>query len=390
MKYLQYQLRDEQLELKGQKLFKHLEAEIADFRRSVEGGSYVKPNKLTFAEIVVLWRTRYANENLSPTTLRIYTSIIDGRLINVFGHVEIVKIKAGHISEYLATLSRKDGKNGTLDAESRKYIYRVLRNVFKWAHVELKSIPDNPMEGISPPRATNDESRAKLKKAKDLPKFYDEAETQTLVNMLYDKAERKWRLLILGALIGGFRRGELLGLEWHNVDWERSGVYIENTVVDSRKGGERIEKGPKTLSSERFVTMPRFYMDEIREYRERWEREKNRLGVAWEGGSREFVFHSGYGCAYYHQHPTRWFKRFCLRHGLRYITFHGLRHTTGTLMIEDASSQAEVDMLLMAVQRKLGHSKLATTTDIYSHVTKKVVDRGTSVFDKFVRKGIGD
>ncbi|SFS61032.1 tyrosine-type recombinase/integrase [Paenibacillus sp. 453mf] len=95
-----------------------------------------------------------------------------------------------------------------------------------------------------------------------------------------------------------------------------------------------------------------------------------------------FVFHNGTGTPYYYQHPYKWWKRFCARHDIRFIKFHGLRHSSGTLLLED-EDESNFDSILKAIQERLGHSRLSTTADIYVHLTKKVKKRTAGKYDKF-------
>ncbi|MNP46052.1 site-specific tyrosine recombinase XerC [compost metagenome] len=173
-------------------------------------------------------------------------------------------------------------------------------------------------------------------------------------------------------------------MEWSFVNFNQDTITIENNIPYTKKG-QAIEKGPKSLASYRDVDMPMWYMEELALYEAEWYREKDFLGDQWEGGDRQFVFHNGKGKPYYYQHATKWWKRFCERHSIRYIKFHGLRHSSGTLLLED-EDESNFDAILMAIQRRLGHARLSTTTDIYVHVTKKVKKRTAGKFDKFARK----
>jgi integrase len=125
--------------------------------------------------------------------------------------------------------------------------------------------------------------------------------------------------------------------------FDEGGFNIENTIPHT-KNGQVIEKGPKTISSYRFIDMPDWYMEEMKIYYEELYAEKEALEDRWEGGDRQYVFHNGFGKPFYYQHPSKWWKRFCEHPGIRYINFHGLRLSMGTLLIED-EDPANVDRL---------------------------------------------
>lgn len=386
--------------LKSNKLIKeYLNDELYKFKKEVESGEYIKPEKMTFEQFVLNeWMEKYAKDpdNLSPSTFENYERVIHTRLIPQFGHKELNEIRTLSIVTFLRDLEKpgarrqpKTGKpltekqlkklNEPLDAGTIAYVYRVLKNIFTRA-VDWQLIKTNPMEAVKKPADKN--AKEKMLAQRINPQFYDEVEAQQVVDALY-KESRKWRLLILGSMIGGFRRGELNGLEWPFVNFQQETITIENNIPLTKQG-EAVEKGPKSIASYRDVDMPTWYMDELARYQEEWEREKIFLDDKWEGGDRQFVFHNGKGKPYYYQHPTKWWKRFCERHGIRYIKFHGLRHSSGSLLLED-EEDGNFDSILIAIQRRLGHARLSTTTDIYVHVTKKVKKRTAGKFDKFAR-----
>lgn len=370
--------------LKSQKKIKDfLNKELLKFEMKVQAGNYITPEKMLFSAFIEEWRTKYGKSQLSPTTLKVYNDVINVRLMPVFGHMKLDQIKAMHILSFLKDLekpgSRKDGKEGTLDSGTIGYIYRVLKNIFTRA-TEWKLLPENPMEGIAKPKPKN--SREKLLQQRENPQYYNESEAQMVVDALY-KETRKWRLLILGSMFGGFRRGELLGLEWPNVNFTDNTIIIDNNIPLS-EGGEAIEKDPKSIASNRTVDMPEWYMEELKLYYGEWFRERDRLGTKWVGAERQFVFHNGTGTPYYYQHPYKWFKRFCTRHKIRFIKFHGLRHSSGTLLLED-EDESNFDSILKAIQERLGHARFSTTTDSYVHVTKKLKKRTAGKYDKFSR-----
>ncbi|MDR0269589.1 tyrosine-type recombinase/integrase [Paenibacillus sp.] len=381
------------------KLDDYLEHELYKFKQEVESGEYIKPQKMTFEQFVMNeWFEKYANdpENLSPATLTNYEKVIYTRLIPKFGQNQIDEIRALSIVTYMKDLEKPGARRPPvtkkpltekqkqrlmepLDAGTIAYIYRVLKNIFSRA-VEWKVIKENPMDGVKKPSDKN--AKAKIMEQRKNPQYYDEEEAQQVVDALY-KESRKWRLLILGAMIGGCRRGELNGLEWPFVNFGQCIITIENNIPLTKKG-KAVEKGPKSLASYRDIDMPQWYMDELAVYKNEWYDDKEFMEDKWLGEDREFVFHNGKGKPYYYQHPSKWWKRFCERHGIRYIKFHGLRHSSGTLLLED-EDESNFDSILMAIQRRLGHARLSTTTDTYVHVTKKVKKRTAGKFDKFAR-----
>ncbi|MEV2909771.1 site-specific integrase [Paenibacillus larvae] len=351
------------------KLRGHLEDELAKFKQEVLSGEYIKPEKMTLKQFIENeWEPKYASntENLSPLTYRTYKHYIKNHIMPIFGQKKLDDVKTLHIVTFIDNLSkpdmRKDGKSGKLSPGTVQYIYRVLKNIFTRA-TEWQLIKSNPIIGVKKPKVVQVEFD-----------FYDENEAREVIKALY-KEPRRWRLLILGAMIGGCRRGELVGLEWSDIDFENKTISIRKSISLTSES-KAIVKEPKSKSSIRTIDMPDWFMEELKEYKREWGEEKRSVGDKWLGGDRLFIFHAGFGKPLYHTSPTGWWDNFIKRHNLKRVRFHDLRHSSATLLIEAGAS-------MKAIQRRLGHSKHQITADVYAHVTKKVSRETAEKFDKF-------
>lgn len=341
------------------KLKDHLQKELLSFQGEIENGTYIAPSRLTFEIFAVNeWSPKYAEKRFSPLTFHTYNYHLQKSIYPAFGHRYLHEIKTMHIVSFLNDLEKK----GTLSGGTLLYIYKVLKSVFNKA-LDWKLIPFNPMLGVDRPKA----DRKKMK-------FYDEEDAQAVIAAL-DLEPTKWRLNFLGAMLGGFRRGELIALEWPEINFELNTIQVIKSI-SLTKDGVAQEKRPKTEMSEREVDMPDWYMEELRRFYDEWNVEKELLGSEWQGGEHQYVFHNGTGKPYYHNTPSMTWRRFIKRHKLPEVRLHDLRHTAATLLIE-----SETD--LKTVQERLGHTKYSTTADLYAHVTKKMKKTVTDRLEKF-------
>ncbi|WP_254639348.1 hypothetical protein [Cohnella sp. GbtcB17] len=100
---------------------------------------------------------------------------------------------------------------------------------------------------------------------------------------------------MLGALIGGFGRGELVAPTWDDVDFEAGTIRVDESIsltVD----GKAIIAAPKTEDSEATVDMPKWYMDELKKYERSWKKNYMQMRDKWKStDGRRYVFHAGYG-----------------------------------------------------------------------------------------------
>lgn len=350
------------------KLKEYLQEELVKFKMEVESGSYVAPDKMLFSTFVIEeWREKFAKKEYSKRTYKNYNGHVDKHIIPEFGHMRIDQVKTLHIVTFVDKLSkpgaRKDGRGDTLSSSTVQYIYKVLKSIFNQA-VEWKVIKDHPMDGAKKPKVE-----------KKAMKYFTTEEAHEAIAALY-KEPVMWRLYMLGAMIGGFRRGELVALTWDDVDFDAGTIRIDENIPLT-ENGEAVIEAPKTEGSADIVDMPKWYMDELKSYERQWKKNYWQVRDKWKcTDGRRYVFHAGYGKPMYFSNPSQWWKKFLARHGLKHIRLHDLRHTTATLLLEN-----ETDMKI--IQARLRHSQYSTTADLYAHVTKKASQTTAGKFDQF-------
>lgn len=345
--------------------------QLVKFQQEVESGQYIKVGRTTFADFVPTWKKNYADIHLGAYTRKNYMSIINSQLLPTFGHIELHKIKTMHIVSFMTTLrtpdGRKDGRDKPLSTNTLLNIYKALKSILDAAE-KWRVIPSNPMDGVDRPVADKQERKALRSKKK----AYTRQEAAELIIALADEPEH-WRLYFLGVLLGGFRRGEMLGVEWPQIDFENGGIHVEKQI-SLDEDGRPVETELKTDESEAFVPMPKWYMDELSRYRQQWIKERWQLQQAnkWLGEYKQYVFHNGTGSNFYPDVATRRWRRFLDRHDLPHIRLHDLRHTTAMILREQG-----VD--LKTIQERLRHTRLSTTADLYTHeselVSREAADR---------------
>lgn len=155
----------------------------------------------------------------------------------------------------------------------------------------------------------------------------------------------------------GLRRGELLALRWQDIDLEGLKVTIRNNLVTTKKG--MIFKDLKMESSYRTIDIPLGLTKLLKEQRQK----KENLKKIFEG-----CYHDdGLVCCHQDGKPyapcyfTCKFNKFLEKHGLKKIRLHDLRHSNATLMLK-------YGIPAKIASRRLGHSSVGITLDLYSHV----------------------
>ncbi|KJH55806.1 tyrosine-type recombinase/integrase [Bacillus licheniformis] len=356
------------------KLKNHLDDQLYKFKIEVEAGEYIKPEKTTFESFAIKYEEKILFKKYEYRTSEMHLSHLKNYILPALGHLQLDQIRTMHIVDFMDSLEvdgiRKDGKAGGLADSTRRDIFNVLKAMFNVAFKQWKLINANPMDGLTPPTIRKKEM-----------KYFDSVEAKKFIAALY-KIDIKWRLYFLGAMIGGFRRGEGTAFEWHlDVNWSKGGFWVNRSIPKTLNGNPLI-KDPKSWSSKRFVKMPDFYMEELASYYRIWQKEKELLGDAWEGAENQYIFHSGKGKPYYYTTPTSKWSKFKKKYKLKDIRLHDLRHTMVALLIEAGEN-------LSAIQKRAGHSSHQITSDIYGHVTEKLENETVEYFNQFNPKNIG-
>ena len=159
-------------------------------------------------------------------------------------------------------------------------------------------------------------------------------------------------------MYSGLRRGELLGLEWKDVDFTDNIIEINRTSLYSKSQGGTYTETPKTETSYRSLKLPVEVISILLHWKSLQDKQRTKVGDKWIETDRIFTKWNGLpldGTA-----PGYFFKRFCKRTGMRYVSNHSFRHFNASVLI---SSGVDVK----TVQSCLGHSTPMTTLSIYAH-----------------------
>ena len=302
---------------------------------------------IKFQDFAEQWFEEYAKLNLRNTsyermkqlTVRVYPAI---------GHLRLDKITSRHIQQFIndLALNGKSLKNGRpLSRKTAVHHLSFISDVFSYA-VKMEMLTDNPCKRVTVPKGE--------KKEKDI---YTLEEVAQLFQLL-ETAPLKYRTFFTLAIYSGFRRGEMLGLEWKEVDWEHNVISVRRTSNYTASKGIYTDT-TKTKKSQRSLKFPQSVMDLLREYKAEQDEERIKLGTKWQDYDRLFVKWDGRPMN--NNTPYFWLKEFCEENNFRFCDIHSLRHFYASALINEGGDAA-------TVSGALGHSTITTTTSIYCHV----------------------
>lgn len=332
------------------------------WEEQVRNGSVCDGN-MRFSLFVEVWMCDYAVVNLKLKTVAEYKKLLT-RINAAIGDVKLNKLNVGHLNRFYADL-QDDGKNektgGKLSANTIHHYHRCISSILSKA-VKWGYIPYSPA------------SRAELPKLKKKETAHlDEADVYRLFELLQAEP-MKYRAMIGFDVLTGLRRAELLGLRWCDVDFVSGSITVEQTS-NYVSGMGIYTDTPKNSSSSRTLTLKPTPLMLLREYQKWQEQQKAAMGDAWQDKD-ERVFTNEFGAPVHPDSLTGWFADFVERNNLPKISLHGLRHTYAGLSISDGTP-------LFVVSKRMGHSQIGTTANIYGHMTKSADEKAAEVTEKF-------
>ena len=313
----------------------------------------IKPDSnMNFLEYAKLWLKDYAEINIKPSTLYGYKSCLNAHILPRFKDYKLSDITVYELEKFYndlrKTKSLNPDSNGNHNLLSEAVVRHqhsllcvMLNTAVKWDFINF-----NPcLKLTKPPTVTRKEM-----------KFYDEEELKKLFQHLeYENLTFKTAIYLL--TLGGMRRGECLGLFWEHVDFEKKTITIKNNLLNIREKGVYLDT-PKTKKSKRTISLPDICFDLLKKLKTKQELEKELFSNDWM--DTEFVFKDEYGNYYNPSRLSRQWVLFQKKHNLKHIRLHDLRHTCATYLLSH-------NVPIATVSKKLGHSNIYTTLDVYTH-----------------------
>ena len=320
----------------GYKTKKEAERAQVELLAKIADGAYVEPSKLTVAAFLREHWLPGLRAQVRPGTLAEHKSKVEVHLVPALGGVPLQRLRPSHLNALYADLLDR-GLSARTVLHVHATIRRALADATRW-----DMVPRNVALLASPPRPGRPELQVWT--AAELRAFLGHVES----NRLY--------ALWLLASSTGMRRGELLGIQWPDVDLGRARIAVRRSLVTV--GHDVVVSEPKTAKGRRSVALDPATVAGLKAWRRHQAAERLAWGPAWTDSG--LVFTRENGRPLHPREVTRAFTRHVLDAGVPIIRLHDLRHTHATLALA-AGVHPKV------VQERLGHANIAITLDTYSH-----------------------
>ena len=302
---------------------------------------------MKFSDYMLLW-LEIIRPTVEKTTYASYTSMVKNKIVPYFEKKDltVASIAAKDIQMFYAHELKTVSPNTVIHEHAN--IHRALKYALKMDLIDF-----NPADKVDRP-----------KKQKFIAEHYSLEELEAL----FDASKNHYLgLLIQVTAFYGLRRSETLGLRWDAIDFENKTITIKHILTTVQIDGKQTiikEDRAKTKSSLRSLPLVPRFEKAFRELKEQQEENRRVCGKSYCNEYNGYIFVNGIGKIYNPNNVTEAFGKLLKENGLRKIRFHDLRHSCASLLLANGVSLKEI-------QEWLGHSDIATTADIYSHLDFK-------------------
>ena len=320
-------------------------------------GELRQENNTTVYEFGMFFIYHAKAGRIRNSTVENYAYRLKNDIAPYLGRIRITDLKAQDIERWMQLLRSKGFSVNTINGARR-----VLFGICKYA--ERTGVVNRNQVALTDAFSKDHNAPTQVR---------DPWTKEEALQVLKTIRGGEFDLAIHLALILGLRRGELLGLSWDDVNFEKGLLHIRGTLKEESfrdaNGARKIQlvkDQPKTVNSQRLIGLPGILLNAFLRHRDYLRGLRDRAdakGVTWQ--TTNWVFQTSVGSVYFPSNFYHRYREFLEREGIRYIRFHDLRHTTAHLALEHG-------MNLEALSQTLGHSRIDTTKTIYASKVSKL------------------
>ena len=357
---------------------------ISRLKVDVNDGTYRELKKASFGQYIEHWKkTHLIEARYKPSTLMTHRCVLESRILPEFRYFPMTAISSAEINRFMAKVLNEGKTVGNISG----LLHKICKDAIADGYLR-----HSPMEGVRKPKGskkrmgktmTPEQIRAVLQIAEDIS-----TDPRELPNV--KKATSRIRLLFLVAVLTGMRRGELLGLQWPDVDFTNDLIHVRRALFFRRgKYFEEASRGPtfvepKSEKSKREIDLsPTLKRELLGLSISRGKPENGLVFCTAEGkpldpdnviGRNFYSLLQKVGLGKWEEIKDGDRTRRNFRPDFRW---HDLRHTFGSLKLDQGAN-------IYYVQRQMGHSSIQVTVDIYGHLLENRKPEEAAKTDRLV------
>ena len=316
--------------------------ELSRLLQERRDGSLVKPSPNSLREFLLEWLREHAERNCGRKTAERYRQLLSYP-IDALGNVALRDLSTLILERFYSRLHDSPGKAGKpLSARSVHHVHDTIRSALNTA-IRWKLLKVNPAVACQLPKIKPKEAR-----------ILEDAHLEFLLDAARGHA---WLYALLFLDIAtGLRRGELLALTWPDLDLIHHFIVVAKSLEQTRAGLQI--KTPKNEKTRR-LTLPATAVDVLQDHRRAQQEFRDAYGDDYRT-DLDLIFAKPNGDYLKPNTVSPAVCELAAKCGLKGISLHSLRHTHGSQLLS-------AGVPLVTVSKRLGHSSINVTAEIYAH-----------------------
>ena len=340
---------------------KEVRQRMAKTITEIDDGSYIEETGMKLSEWMDTWLEEYASHNVSPYTKDSYERIIRNHVNPGLGKVKLAELSALQIQKFYNGLMSKKKLSG----KTVKNVHGVLHRALDKA-VKLGMLRVNPADACDLPKTRRKEIHP--------------METEDISRFVQEIRANKYGYVYWVTLFTGMRQGEVLGLTWDCVDFERNTLFINKQLHKSEKVGGAYKLTPTKNQRSRVITVAPSVMEVLEKQKRRQQQMQALAQEAW-NNEWNLVFTNEFGGHLCHFTVYKHYKKIVTKIGVPEERFHDLRHSYAVVSLESGDD-------IKTVQSNLGHATASFTLDVYGHVSQKMRQQSADRMEAFIKRAV--
>lgn len=328
--------------------------------QSYKDGELNISTNMTVREYLEYWYDTYVMANTKYNTQRRYRTLID-KIELMIGHIRLGKLKTPLIDRMYADMKLELNKDGTRRYSNttivkyHKVLVQALEKAIAW-----DLIVKNPAKYATKPQ--EDKTDIKTWDIKQVKYFLDEIRDSKIYQIYYP---------VLISFHTGLRQGEICALKWNDINLDEGYIDVRYNAVEKKGKGVVLET-PKTSESVGKVALTQELIQELKELKKEQMIHQLKTGI-----ESDFICSNNDSKGLRPTYISRSFKYHVERLEMPYMTFHGLRHTHASILYELGATSQEIS-------KRLRHTRVSTTDDIYIHLKEDTKKSTADLFNQAV------
>ena len=334
---------------------KEVRQKLTAITAEIDDGTYMDIPRLKTADWLNTWVTEYIG-NVKSSTRKSYQDHVRLNIIPYIGNVPLSKVTAAMIQQMYNELQAEK----ELSPKTIKNVHGVLHRALEQAQ-KMGYIRSDPLAAVTLPRI----ERKQIKPLED----------EELSAFLKEIRGNPYELVYFVTVFTGLRQGEVLGLTWDCVNFEKQTLLI-NKQHGKKKGTREYCFSSLKNDRPRVIKVADGVMDALKKQQLRQQRWAARLKDGWDNPDN-LVFTTETGRYLCNQTVYLAFKKIVRRLHLDATRFHDLRHTYAVNSLKSGDD-------IKTVQENLGHQTAAFTLDVYAHATNSMKRESANRMDQYI------